>query len=157
MPSLHPCPAGAGVQVRCLAGRDDAGAYDWIAVPNPCNGVLVLHAHGGPELGPPTLERGAEDLTRWSIFARAGYAWAGSTFRQGGVAVSAAAEDTERLRGIFVDASGTPRRTVLHGQSWGARVAARGAADPSPLAPHTTRVSTFRGSMQRREALLSGR
>ena len=32
---------------------------------------------------------------------KAGYAWAGSTFRQGGVAVRDAAEDTERLRGIF--------------------------------------------------------
>jgi hypothetical protein len=56
-----------------------------------------------------------------------GYAWAGSTFRQGGVEVRAAAEDTERLRQIFVGHVAQPRRTILHGQSWGASVAARGA------------------------------
>jgi hypothetical protein len=58
---------------------------------------------------------------------RAGYAWAGSTFRQGGVAVSAAAEDTERLRGIFRTHVARPARTILHGQSWGAGVAAKAA------------------------------
>ena len=58
---------------------------------------------------------------------KAGYAWAGSTFRQGGVEVRAAAEDTERLRQIFVGHVAQPRRTILHGQSWGASVAARGA------------------------------
>ena len=55
---------------------------------------------------------------------KAGHAWAGSTFRQGGVAVRAAAEDTERLRGLFTELVAEPRVTVLHGQSWGASVAA---------------------------------
>jgi alpha-beta hydrolase superfamily lysophospholipase len=43
------------------------------------------------------------------------------------MAVGAAAEDTERLRRIFVAHVGTPKRTILHGQSWGAMVAAKGA------------------------------
>ena len=64
--------------------------------------MLVLHSHGEPGTGPaPSRRRSAEDLKRWSIMVRAGHAWAGSTFRQGGVAVRAAAEDTERLRGLF--------------------------------------------------------
>jgi pimeloyl-ACP methyl ester carboxylesterase len=58
---------------------------------------------------------------------KAGYAWAGSTYRQGGVEVRAAGEDTERLRGIFSAAVGKPKLTILHGQSWGASVAARAA------------------------------
>ena len=123
-----PCPAGLPAGTRCLSGRDELGAGHWIAVPEPWNGTLVLHAHGGPELGPPRLQRSAEDLQRWAVFVRSGAAWAGSTYRQGGVAVRAAAEDTERLRLRFIDAVGVPRFTLLHGQSWGASVAARAAA-----------------------------
>ena len=52
---------------------------------------------------------------------------AGSTYAQGGVAVRAAADDTERLRTIFVRAIGRPKTTILHGQSWGASVAAKAA------------------------------
>lgn len=126
-PQPAACPPGLPGSARCLTGRDALGASYWIAMPASWNGVLVLHAHGGPELGVPKAERSAEDLTRWAIMVKAGYAWAGSTYRQGGVAVRAAAEDTERLRQIFVAHVATPRRTVLHGQSWGASVAARGA------------------------------
>jgi pimeloyl-ACP methyl ester carboxylesterase len=43
------------------------------------------------------------------------------------VAVRAAAEDTERVRRIFVAHVAQPRRTLLHGQSWGAGVAAKAA------------------------------
>ena len=41
--------------------------------------------------------------------------------------VRAAAEDTERVRQIFISEIGNPKRTVLHGQSWGAGVAAKTA------------------------------
>ena len=126
-PTAAECPKGLPEKTRCQSGVDVAGASYWIAMPAQWNGVLVLHAHGGPELGEPKAERSAEDLTRWSIMVKAGYAWAGSTYRQGGVAVRAAAEDTERLRQIFVSHVAVPKRTVLHGQSWGASVAAKGA------------------------------
>ncbi len=48
----------------------------------------------------------------------------------------AAAEDTERLRQIFNHWVAAPRRTILHGQSWGASVAAMAAdmfSSQSPL------------------------
>lgn len=121
------CPKDVPTGTRCLAGTDSAGAHYLMAVPATWNRRLVLHAHGGPVLGEPRMERALEDLTRWNIVVKAGYAWAGSTFRQGGVAVRAAAEDTERLRRIFVQHVAVPERTVLHGQSWGASVAAKGA------------------------------
>jgi hypothetical protein len=124
-PAVRPCPSGAPADAKCLMGRDYLGAWYWMAMPRTWNGVLVMHAHGGPELGDPKPERSAEDLTRWSVFVRAGYAWAGSTYRQGGVEVVAAGEDTERLRQTFVAEFGEPKRTLLHGQSWGASVAAR--------------------------------
>ena len=122
-----PCPNGLVAESRCLSGRDEQGAYVWLAVPPQWNGTLVVHAHGGPELGPPKAGRAIEDLQRWSIWNRAGYAYAASGYRQGGVAVTSAAEDTERVRALFVAAFGAPRRTVLHGQSWGAGVAAKAA------------------------------
>ena len=96
-------------------------------MPRQWNGHLVLHAHGGPALGAPRPERSAADLERWAIMVKAGYAWAGSTFRQGGVEVRAAAEDTERLRRDLCGPCGAaaphhPARSVV-----GASVAARGA------------------------------
>ncbi len=126
-PVATACPKDIEAIARCLSGQDSAGAYYLIAMPRQWNQVLVMHSHGGPTLGAPKAERSVEDLERWSIMVRAGYAWAGSSFRQGGVAVRAAAEDTERLRQIFVTQVAQPRRTILHGQSWGAGVAAMGA------------------------------
>ena len=121
------CPSAVPSTATCLAGLDSKGAYYLIAKPAVWNGKLVLHAHGGPSLDAPTAERATEDLTRWAVMVDAGYAWAGSTFRQGGVDVTAAAEDTERLRGIFRQHVGKPTRTILHGQSWGAGVAVKAA------------------------------
>jgi alpha-beta hydrolase superfamily lysophospholipase len=129
-PQAVACPKEVPAGIRCLGGRDSAGAHVLIALPADAtkwSGVLVLHAHGGPLLGEPRPERAVEDLQRWVVMVKAGHAWAGSTFRQGGVAVRAAAEDTERLRRIFIEHVAKPRRTILHGQSWGASVAAKGA------------------------------
>jgi hypothetical protein len=126
-PQATACPSELPATTRCLGGRDQAGAYYLIAMPQDWNGHLVVHAHGGPFLGEPTAKRIEEDLKRWAIVPRAGYAWAGSSFRQGGVAVRAAAEDTERVRGIFIRHVARPKLTLLHGQSWGASVAAKGA------------------------------
>lgn len=121
------CPETVAAGSRCLSGRDSSGAYYWFAVPPKWNGTLVVHAHGGPELGEPKADRVAADLARWSVWTRAGYAYAGSGFHQGGVAVRSAAEDVERVRQLFVREVGAPTRTILHGQSWGASVAARTA------------------------------
>jgi hypothetical protein len=126
-PVAATCPSDIASIATCLSGRDSAGAYYLIAMPNAWNKTLVMHSHGGPNLDAPTPERAVEDLVRWSVMVKAGYAWAGSTFRQGGVAVSAAAEDTERLRMIFREHVAIPQHTILHGQSWGAGVAAKGA------------------------------
>jgi alpha-beta hydrolase superfamily lysophospholipase len=126
-PQTAPCPEGVAADVRCYNGRDAEGALYWIAMPADWNQVLVVHAHGGPEVGTPSLARSAEDLQRWAVMVKAGYAWAGSSYRRGGYGVTMAAEDTERLRQLFIERFGKPRRTVLHGQSYGAGVAAKAA------------------------------
>ena len=125
-PTTSACPADVPANTRCLAGKDSTGAHYLIAMPEKWNKMLVLHAHGGPALGVSRATRVEADLTRWTAMVKAGYAWAGSSF-SGGVAVRAAAEDTERVRRIFVTHVAQPRRTILHGQSWGAGVAAVGA------------------------------
>ncbi|VTU17956.1 hypothetical protein [Variovorax sp. RA8] len=62
-----------------------------------------------------------KDLERWAVTVKAGYAWAGSTYRRGGYGV------TERLRQLFVRHFGSPRRTLLHGQSYCGAVASKAA------------------------------
>jgi len=128
-PAPGPCPAPVPADARCFFGEDGAGSFYWIALPAGWErGVLVLHAHGGPaDTGAARAERATEDLQRWAVTVKAGYAWAGSTYRRGGYGVTMAAQDTERLRGIFVKQFGAPRRTLLHGQSYGGSVAAKAA------------------------------
>jgi pimeloyl-ACP methyl ester carboxylesterase len=126
-PQAQACPEGVPAGARCLRGQDSATSHYLIVMPAQWSGVLVVHAHGGPTLGPPSPRRADEDIKRWAITVREGHAWAGSVFRQGGFAVTTAAEDTERVRRIFVEHVAKPRRTLLHGQSWGAMVATRAA------------------------------
>ena len=138
-PQATACPKGTPEGARCLRGQDSATAHYLIVIPAQWNKMLVVHAHGGPTLGTPKASRADEDIERWAITVRAGYAWAASVFRQGGVAVRTAAEDTERVRRIFVQHVGQPTRTLLHGQSWGANVAAKTAemyAGPGMRSPY---------------------
>jgi hypothetical protein len=121
------CPKGVVAGSRCVSGRDSAGAFYWLVVPANWNGTLVVHAHGGPEFGRLRVKRPVEDLQRWSIWTRAGFAYAGTGYHQTGVAVASAAQDIERVRRVFVAAFGAPSRTILHGNSWGASVAAKAA------------------------------
>lgn len=126
-PVVATCPQGVPEGARCWRGVDSAQADYLLVRPADWSGVLVVHAHGGPTLEKPGARRNDEDINRWAITVRAGHAWAASAFRQGGVAVRSAAEDTERVRRIFVQHVAQPRRTLLHGQSWGAGVAAKAA------------------------------
>ncbi|MGB4115729.1 MAG: hypothetical protein WBK51_04175 [Polaromonas sp.] len=126
-PVKQACPAGVPAGASCLRGQDSAAAHYMIVMPAKWSGVLVVHAHGGPVLGEPKATRADEDIKRWAATVKEGHAWAGSVFRQGGFAVTTAAEDTERVRRIFVDHVAKPRVTLLHGQSWGGMVATRAA------------------------------
>jgi len=126
-PVAADCPSQVPSGTRCWRGQDSVGAHYLLAMPAQWSGVLVVHAHGGPSLGEPKASRADEDFKRWTITLTQGHAWAASVFRQGGFAVTTAAEDTERVRRIFVDHVAQPKRTLLHGQSWGAMVATRAA------------------------------
>jgi len=119
------CPAGLESVAQCYRGSDANGARYWIAVPRQWNHMLVVHAHGGPRLSQATNDNNVEDLERFAVTVKQGFAWAGSTYRRPGYGVKMAAEDTENLRKIFIERFGKPERTILHGQSWGGNVAAK--------------------------------
>lgn len=124
-PTDAACPDGLPLGARCYTGRSAEGAYYWIAIPADWNGVLVVHSHGGPRTQAPEINDEADDLQRFSVMVREGYAWAGSTYRRGGYGVRMAAEDTDILRRIFWARFGKPKYTIVHGQSWGGNVAAK--------------------------------
>jgi pimeloyl-ACP methyl ester carboxylesterase len=120
------CPGDLQKLARCYTGIDQNGSHYWIAIPEQWNNTLVMHAHGGPRLSAIKRDSSLEDLERFAVTVRQGYAWAGSSYRRPGYGVRMAAEDTENLRHIFIKAFGKPKRTILHGQSWGGNVAAKG-------------------------------
>lgn len=125
-PAPSACPAGVAEIADCWTGQDANGAYYAIAVPHDWNGDLVVHAHGGPDLGDASdPARSVEDLDRWAVMAREGYAWVGSAYRRGGYGTRMAVADTESARTVFEEAFGVPGRTFAHGQSWGGDVAAK--------------------------------
>ncbi|KUO06359.1 hypothetical protein AQJ67_02130 [Streptomyces caeruleatus] len=125
-PARAGCPTDLAGKATCYTGRDTDGAYYAIAVPADWNGSLVVHAHGGPDLGAESdPARSLDDLGRWSVMVKEGYAWAGSSYRRGGYGTRMAAADTESVRRLFVEEFGEPRRTYVHGQSWGGNVAAK--------------------------------
>jgi pimeloyl-ACP methyl ester carboxylesterase len=128
-PAEAACPKEVPTGATCYTGEDGVGSFYWIAIPaNWDRKAVVLHAHGGPaDTGASRPERSLEDLQRWAVTVKAGFAWAGSTYRRGGYGVTMAAEDTERLRRIFVRHFGQPQRTLLHGQSYGGGVASKAA------------------------------
>ena len=126
-PTARTCPEGLPAETRCMAGQDMNGADYWIAIPKAWNGTLVLHTHGGPRLKKPKPDDAIEDLQRFAVTVAEGYAWAGSNYRREGYGVRSAAEDSDNLRKLFWETYGRPKRTILHGQSWGGNVAAKTA------------------------------
>ena len=119
------CPPAVPAGTACYVGQDTNGAHYLIAIPANWNRVLVMHARGGPYREHLGTKRSEEDVTRWVVWLQQGYAYAASQYRRGGYGVRMAAEDTENLRQHFIETFGQPRRTIMHGQSWGGLVGAR--------------------------------
>jgi alpha-beta hydrolase superfamily lysophospholipase len=120
------CPPEVKARAQCYTGADQNGATYWIAIPDKWNKVLVMHAHGGPRTQAIDRDSVLPDLRRFAVTVNQGFAWAASSYRRPGYGVRMAVEDTENLRKLFVQQFGKPLRTILHGQSWGGNVAAKG-------------------------------
>jgi hypothetical protein len=125
LPDATACPAVVADIATCYSAKHASGAYLLAAVPKNWNGHLIVFAHGGPHIVPPTATTSQPDLAKYSIFIRQGFAWVASTFRREGYGVLAAAEDSEHARQFFVERIERPRRTIFHGASWGGLVGAK--------------------------------
>lgn len=97
------------------------GALYAIDVPAEWNGDLVLYMHGiKPAFAPVDLPGDFEDFNALlGMLLGEGYAVAHSSYSENGYAVPEAARQTRQLSGVFADAVGEPRRTLLIGQSLG--------------------------------------
>ena len=122
-PDTVTCPETIGTAATCYAAKLDTGAYVLAAVPKNWNGNLIVFAHGGPGPIPTSARYSTGSLGRYSVEVKElGYAWIASTYRYLGFGVQQSADDTDQARQYFVDHFGKPRRTIVHGASYGGLV-----------------------------------
>src|SRR5262245_43327040 len=124
-PATVTCPAELAEIATCYGAKHASGAYLLAAMPKTWNGNLVVFAHGGPAVVPPTATTSNNDLAKYAIAVKLGYGWVASTYRREGYGVANAAEDTEHARAFFVANFGKPKRTLMHGASWGGLVGSK--------------------------------
>ncbi len=123
--SVTACPPAVADIATCYSDKDPNGAYILAAMPKQWNGNLVVYAHGGPSVIPYAADSNKSDLNKYAISVKLGFAWVASTYRREGYGVRMAATDTDNARKYFVERIAQPRRTVLHGASYGGIVGAK--------------------------------
>lgn len=124
LPDTTACPKAIAELATCYSAKLDTGAYLLAAMPKSWNGNLIVHAHGGPNLLPPTAADSQAALAS-SFAVKRGYAWIGSSYRKEGYGVQMAAADTDDARKFFIERIAKPKRTILHGTSYGGLVGAK--------------------------------
>jgi hypothetical protein len=148
-------------------------------MPKNWNGNLVVFAHGGPTYTPPTAtssqryvgSQGAavgRDVLRvrsgrpaaakagpvgGPVAVNRGFAWIASSYRREGYGVAMAAEDSDNARKFFIARFATPKRIVLHGNSYGGIIGAKLVCNGRPADAIRSRTSACatrdRRTMQR--------
>lgn len=124
-PPAIACPEAVAAIATCYTAKLESGAYVLAAMPKNWNGDLIVFAHGGPSVTPPLANDSVDDLVKYAIGVRMGFGWVASTYRKEGYGVQMAAADTDDARKYFVDRIGEPKRTILHGASYGGMVGAK--------------------------------
>jgi len=124
-PDTVACPEAVAKIATCYGTKLDTGAYLLAAMPNSWNGNLIVFAHGGPAVVPPTAKSSNGDLSKYAVGVKLGYAFVASSYRKEGYGVAMAAADTDDARKFFIDRLGKPKRTILWGASYGGMVGAK--------------------------------
>jgi len=124
-PPAVACPEAVAAIATCYKTKLETGAYLLAAMPKTWNGNLIVFAHGGPSVTAPVENDSDDDLVKYSIGVRMGFAWVASTYRKEGYGVKMAAADTDDARKFFIDRIAKPKRTILHGASYGGMVGAK--------------------------------
>jgi hypothetical protein len=125
LPDTIACPEAVVKIATCYTAKLETGAYLLAAMPKNWNGNLIVFAHGGPAVVPPTANSSKGDLAKYAIGVKLGYAFIASSYRKEGYGVQMAAEDTDNARKVFVEHMGKPKRTLLWGASYGGLVGAK--------------------------------
>src|SRR5258708_30944629 len=115
LPDTTACPEAIAGIATCYGVKHETGAYITAAVPKNWNGNLVVFAHGGPSLLPPTATGSKTDLDKYAYAVRRGFAWVASSYRREGYGVAMAAAGTHNPRQFFIPRIGQPQRTALPG------------------------------------------
>lgn len=123
-PDTVTCPEAIAALAACYTTKLDTGAYLLAAVPRNWTGNLIVFVHGGPGPIQPSASYGMGSLRRYGIEVKLGYAWIASTYRYLGFGVQQSADDTDHARQYFMDHFGKPKRTLVHGASYGGLVGA---------------------------------
>ena len=116
------CPKAVADIASCYSAKLETGAYLLAAMPKTWNGNLIVFAHGGPSVTPPTAKSSMGDLQRYNTGVKLGYAWIASSYRKEGYGAKMAAADMEDARKFFLDHFPKPKRTLFHGASYGGMV-----------------------------------
>ena len=119
------CPESIASIATCYSAKLDTGAYVTAAMPKTWNGNLIVFAHGGPSLLPPTPNGSKSDLNKYAYAVQRGFGWVASSYRRAGYGVAMAAADSDDARKFFIARFGKPQRTVLQGASYGGLVGAK--------------------------------
>jgi hypothetical protein len=125
LPPTTGCPEEVASIATCCGIKHESGAYILAAMPKTWNGDLVVFAHGGPSLNPPTANGSKSDLAKYAFAVKRGYGWVASSYRREGYGVAMAGEDTENARRFFAEHIAKPKHTYLHGASYGGLVGAK--------------------------------
>jgi hypothetical protein len=128
LPDTTPCPESIAAIATCYTAKHETGAYLFAAMPKNWNGNLIVFAHGGPSHTPPTetsLQRAPYVVNGSPVAVKRGFAWIASSYRREGFGVRMAAEDSDDARKFFIARIATPKRTILHGVSYGGAVGAK--------------------------------
>jgi hypothetical protein len=125
LPAGVACPDAVAEIATCYSARLESGAYVLAAMPKHWNRNLIVFAHGGPSLLPATAASSKGDLAKYAAEIERGFGWVASSYRREGYGIQMAAADTDDARKFFIGRIGKPRRTIIHGASYGGLVAAK--------------------------------
>jgi pimeloyl-ACP methyl ester carboxylesterase len=125
LPDTIACPDAVAKIATCYSTRLETGAYVLAAMPKSWNGNLIVFAHGGPSLEPATANSSKGDLAKYAVEVARGFGWVASSYRREGYGIQMAAADTDDARKFFIARIAKPKRTLIHGASYGGLVAAK--------------------------------
>jgi hypothetical protein len=125
LPDSVACPEAVMQIAICYSAKLETGAYVLAAMPKRWNGNLIVFAHGGPSLEAATAGSSKGDLSKYAAEVERGFGWVASSYRRPGYGIAMAAADTDDARKFFIARIAKPKRTLIHGASYGGLVAAK--------------------------------